>query len=1017
MTKGFPKSVKDSRLLSQQALIDPDHLVIASSGRLVSVVSAERTGTGAANVLNGTNGNDTLKGLAGNDTLNGQGGNDLLDGGTGRDSMVGGLGNDTYVVDQALDVVVEAANAGTDTVLSTVNLVLTANLENGTLTEAANTSATGNDGRNTLTGNGGTNLLIGAGGQDSVNGGAGNDELVISSLADLVAGEIYDGGAGADFLTGDDVVGTADLTSVTLRNIESIEGFEDGVRLTAAQLDAFTGVVNTGDITLTSGGTVDLRNAAVFTQVINLSAMGNTLILNGGQSRSGGFFSGEVNGSAVDDTVTLRGFNRRDGSDLNGFAGNDSLTGGGGDDVIIGGVGRDTVAGGRGNDRLVLTTAADLVAGEVYNGGAGNDLLDGSAIRVAVNLATLGTTLQNLEQITGFQGGVTITGAQLVGFTGRIDVQGAITISDGGLVDLTGAIVQTDRINLSNSGNILRFTSGYAPDGSGEAFNGSVFGGDAADIVTIADGYAGADSYGPRVYGGAGNDSLTGSNADETLTGGAGRDSLFGGAGDDVFRVDDIIDLVAGEIYDGGAGVDVLNGGSLLFGGYGVSYIVDFTTLGVTFTSVGIVNFENIILTAAQANSIEDILSVGNLTLTTGGTVDLRDVAVDVSDIILSDTATNILLTAGYDGFSGTVLGGDGNDTISVTQGSTSGGGGYVPDVELFGNDGNDSITGADGSDELTGGAGRDSVYGGNGYDTLTITDVADLVAGEVYDGGDGVDQLDGNRFSGDGYSSSIDENINLTVVTLISVEEISGFTGDVTLTAQQLAGFTSLVNVAGTLILTTGGEVDLTTSFVRSNQIILSDATTKLTLANSLEDDDDDGVFTAFNGTVNGGSGNDTLTAVGGREGYGYGVQFLGGGGNDSLTGGLDGDTLAGGAGNDTLTGGAGVSTQDGYGDVFRFSAADIGSTDTITDFKGLGEAYGYYANKIEITGTNTGYDSGWIVDTAFSGGGYTEVRFDDALQVVQVDIDGDGTSDFAIRITGMSGAQQLTSNFFDFT
>ena len=75
-------------------------------------------------IFGGTGDNDLVGGL-GDDLLVGGTGNDELDarlnaagddfeGAIGADTMVGGAGNDTYGVDDMLDVVVEAANEGTD---------------------------------------------------------------------------------------------------------------------------------------------------------------------------------------------------------------------------------------------------------------------------------------------------------------------------------------------------------------------------------------------------------------------------------------------------------------------------------------------------------------------------------------------------------------------------------------------------------------------------------------------------------------------------------------------------------------------------------------------------------------------------------------------------------------------------------------------------------------------------------------------------------------------------------------
>ena len=142
--------------------------------------------------MNGAGGNDTLFGGAGNDTLNG---------GAGADAMSGGLGNDTFIVDNAGDVVTEAAGQGTDTVNTSVSYTLAAGSEveimNATVGVAGTVglTLTGNEFDNTVNGAAANDTLFGGAGNDRLNGGAGadamsggtgNDTYIVDNAGDVV---------------------------------------------------------------------------------------------------------------------------------------------------------------------------------------------------------------------------------------------------------------------------------------------------------------------------------------------------------------------------------------------------------------------------------------------------------------------------------------------------------------------------------------------------------------------------------------------------------------------------------------------------------------------------------------------------------------------------------------------------------------------------------------------------------------------------------------------------------------
>ena len=164
---------------------------------------AVRTGTVAididASLANvGLNVGLEILGNAGNNVLTGTAFNDVLDGGGGLDTLDGGLGNDRYILNQATDIVTEAAGGGSDTVVvqGTFNYTLATDFENLTLEGAGilNQSGTGNafdnvitgnTARNTLSGLAGNDTLNGGGGADTLTGGDGNDIFVFSSTANI----------------------------------------------------------------------------------------------------------------------------------------------------------------------------------------------------------------------------------------------------------------------------------------------------------------------------------------------------------------------------------------------------------------------------------------------------------------------------------------------------------------------------------------------------------------------------------------------------------------------------------------------------------------------------------------------------------------------------------------------------------------------------------------------------------------------------------------------------------------
>jgi len=182
------------------------------------------------------------------------------------------------------------------------------------------------------------------------------------------------------------------------------------------------------------------------------------------------------------------------------------------------------------------------------------------------------------------------------------------------------------------------------------------------------------------VYGGEGDDTLTGGAGNEQVYGHAGNDTLAGGAGDDYL--------------DPGEGNDSVSGGPGL------------DTVGYNRTTAIQVSLDGNWNDGAPPTDIDNV------------NPNVENVSTGSGDDTITGSGSNNSLS-----------GGAGNDTISGLAGKDTLNAGAGTDT-LNGGDGDDTVNDGDGADTLLGGAGDDDLEG------------SDYRSADVFSGGPGVDLL-----------------------------------------------------------------------------------------------------------------------------------------------------------------------------------------------------------------------------------------------------------------------------------
>lgn len=399
-----------------------------------------------ASAINGV-GNQLDNVIIGNsaaNNLSGLDGNDVLDGGPGADTLNGGNGNDIFVVDSALDVVIDSS--GVDAVVSSVDWVLSSDIENLTLTGTA-LQGTGNAGANQIIGNILANTLRGGAGADVIYGGAGNDWIEGDSNADPAAtgNDIILGEEGDDTVfggPGDDVIalGAGNDVAVGEAGNDMING--------EAGNDAIDG--GDGNDTLLGWDGADILFGSV-----------------GNDTFFGGNGDDIMMGNRGDPLAAVDGvdimFGEAGNDIIHGGAGNDGIHGGDGNDVIDGGIGNDNIIGGNGADIMLGSGINPFNNAQFPNGTPGSDQF------IYYTLSEAGDSIYGfdlragdedrlfleplLNTFTGGATGATIAALQASGHLRLLDTGSDVAVqvdSDGGgnsyttLVTLVGVANVTD---------------------------------------------------------------------------------------------------------------------------------------------------------------------------------------------------------------------------------------------------------------------------------------------------------------------------------------------------------------------------------------------------------------------------------------------------------------------------------------------------------------------------------------------------------------------------------------------
>ena len=410
---------------------------------------------------------------------------------------------------------------------------------------------------------------------------------------------------------------------------------------------------------------------------------------------------GDIKGTELADSLT--GTNGAD--EIYSDAGNDKIYAAGGNDNIVGGTGNDTIFAEDGDDVLIGGEGKDYLNGGngadtyVFDAGFGKDEIDNSSKTDAGGLDN--------PDIIQFGEGILPSQTQLQRYNYDLIIR--VSYEDGKADDTVTVLGYFNEQGTSNA------TVGKIQFSDGTVWNyeyvithwNSVAGSDGGmtfEGTSESDTLSGT-AHNDVLIGGAGDDTLRGNGGNDTLQGGKGNDRIEGGTGDDRY------------LWNWGDGLDTLydsnNHDTIVFGSGISEKDLVYRNEGSNLRII-IKDNENQGLILQNFFSSNLDYKIEDIKFYDGKIIHLSEIALTLQQLNTGETITGTT-------FGDTIYANNGNDTVNAGNG----------DDTIYGGAGFDTLKGGNGNDILIGGTGNDALNGGYGDDTY------------IYNKGDGVDIID----------------------------------------------------------------------------------------------------------------------------------------------------------------------------------------------------------------------------------------------------------------------------------